>query len=190
MAFFPIMLDLDRVPILVVGKGRQVLNRLRQLGDGSRSLKVYSDAPSAELRDYCGNSLIPHLPVAADLVAGGVIFIGDYPPEQAHAIANPARAAGMLTNIEDVTAGCDFHTPSLVRRGDLLLTVSTGGHSPALAVRIKQFLAEKFSEDWGENLREIAAERQKWRAMNLPYPEIKQKSDEFISTKGWFEKLG
>ena len=162
MAFFPIMLDLDRVPILVVGTGRQVLNRLRQLGEEPRSIKVFSDAPSAELSDFCRGSLILRLPVAADLVAGGVIFIGDYPAEQAHAIADEARAAGMLTNIEDVTAGCDFHTPSLLRRGDLLLTVSTGGQSPALAVRIKQFLAAKFTEDWG---RKSARNRRQTRAV-------------------------
>ena len=174
MGFFPIILDLSRVPVLVVGKGRQSLNRLRQLAADRDSLTVFSDDPSVEFVSYCGAGIIRRLPTAQDFIAGGVIFIGDYSADQAREIAKTARAAGMIANIEDVTDGCDFHTPSMVRRGDLLLTVSTGGHSPAMAVAIKEFLAEKFSDEWEGRLVEIAAKRQQWKSEGRSYAEIKK----------------
>ena len=48
------------------------------------------------------------------------------------ALAGRARAQGILVNVEDEPLLCDFHVPATVRRGDLLLTVSSAGRSPGL----------------------------------------------------------
>ncbi|MDI9409698.1 MAG: hypothetical protein QM523_10705 [Candidatus Pacebacteria bacterium] len=189
MGFFPIILDLSRVPIILVAKGRQGLNRLRQF-DAERDLvTVFSDDPSPEFLEFCHGAVIPRLPLAADLRAGGVLFIGDYAADQAREIAAAGRAAGMLTNVEDLMDGCDFHTPSMVRRGNLLLTVSTGGHSPAMAVAVKEYLADKFSDDWSARLAEMAAMRQQWKSEGRSYGEIKKLSAEFMTEQKWFEGM-
>jgi len=59
-----------------------------------------------------------------------------------------ARNAGALVNIEDAKPLCDFHVPSLVRRGDLVMTVSTAGRSPGLARRLRRHLEKLFGDEF------------------------------------------
>src|SRR6201999_378899 len=77
---------------------------------------------------------ISPVPVAADspLPKIGVLFVAGLDQPSAAALAAKARAAGILVNVEDVPELCDFHVPAIVRRGDLVLTASTGGHAPGL----------------------------------------------------------
>ncbi|HXP75632.1 MAG TPA: hypothetical protein VN823_15925, partial [Stellaceae bacterium] len=57
----------------------------------------------------------------------------------------------------------DFHSPAMVRRGDLLMTVSTGGRSPALARRLGRFLGAIFGPEWQARLEDLSALREQWR---------------------------
>ncbi len=59
-------------------------------------------------------------------------------------LAQLARDAGVLVNVEDVPDLCDFHVPAAVRRGDLLLTVSTGGRAPGLSRILREWLETPF----------------------------------------------
>ena len=67
---------------------------------------------------------------------------------------------------------CDFHVPSIIRRGKLLLTASTGGMSPALARRLREFLAARFAPVWADRLEIIGAARHKWRDEGLSFGEV------------------
>ena len=59
-----------------------------------------------------------------------LLFVAGLPEGEARHLAGRARALGVLVNVEDVLPLCDFHVPAMVRRGDLLLTASTGGAVP------------------------------------------------------------
>jgi len=63
-------------------------------------------------------------------------------------IASDARSRGIPVNIVDKPALCDFILPSVVERGDLLLAVSTGGKSPALAAKLREDLEETFGPEY------------------------------------------
>jgi precorrin-2 dehydrogenase/sirohydrochlorin ferrochelatase len=63
--------------------------------------------------------------------------------------AMEAKAAQALVNVVDVPELCDFTVPAQVVRGDLLLTVSTAGHSPKFARLIRQQLEKKYGEEYG-----------------------------------------
>src|SRR6266508_2972476 len=71
-------------------------------------------------------------------------------PEQRAAIFAEARARGVLVNLVDDTDHCDFAAPAVVRRGELVIAVSTGGRSPALASRLRRLLEERFGPEWEE----------------------------------------
>jgi precorrin-2 dehydrogenase / sirohydrochlorin ferrochelatase len=93
----PIVLDLARVPVALVGRDAQALKRLRHLeADGVARVRVFSDAPSDGLRGYAGERLIERLPTAADLAGSRVVFIADLPPEEIGDIATAAAVAGAL----------------------------------------------------------------------------------------------
>ena len=78
----------------------------------------------------------------------------------------------MLVNVEDRPALCDFHSVAEVRRGDLLLTVSTNGGSPRLAARIRARLESEYSADWSERLAILSSWRKVWRQQGRDISEL------------------
>jgi precorrin-2 dehydrogenase/sirohydrochlorin ferrochelatase len=90
--------------------------------------------------------------------------------------------------VEDVTPFCDFHNPAQVRRGDLLLTVSTGGRSPGLAARIRSELARAFGPEWAERLNAIAARRAVWRRPGRSLDELARLTNATIDANGWLQE--
>jgi precorrin-2 dehydrogenase/sirohydrochlorin ferrochelatase len=73
-------------------------------------------------------------------------------------------SAGVLVNVEDVIALCDFHTPAVLRRGALTLAAGTGGASPAVARAARERLEDAFPEEWSHALDGIAKARAALRA--------------------------
>ncbi|HEX2114498.1 MAG TPA: NAD(P)-dependent oxidoreductase [Alphaproteobacteria bacterium] len=185
----PVVLDLARVPVALVGRDAQALNRLRKLeADGVPRVRVFSDAPSEALRAYGGDRLTLRLPNAADLAGSRIVFIADLPPEDVGDIATAATIAGALVNVEDQRGWCDFHSPSLVRRGDLLIAVSTSGKSPALASRIRVMLEAVFPAVWTERVAELERLRRRLRAHGLG-SEVVHATDAVIASRGWLPPL-
>jgi len=75
------------------------------------------------------------------------------------AIARAARDRGVLVNVMDDISNCDFAAPAIVRRGDLVLAISTGGASPAVARKVREDLERRFGSEWAETLAVIAEVR-------------------------------
>jgi precorrin-2 dehydrogenase len=162
---FPIMLDLSIVPVVLVGNGAQALRRLALLDeDRARFVTVCAPAVSDALAEAAGTRLRRRWPTPAEIASAKLLLIADgaEPGAVADMVA-VARAAGTLVNVEDRPELCDFHSPATVRRGELLVTVSTGGQSPALARRLGRFLAEVFGPEWQARLEELAMLRAQWR---------------------------
>src|SRR5437899_3015900 len=67
--------------------------------------------------------------------------------------------AEILCNAVDEPERCDFYYPAVVRRGALQLAISTGGHSPFLAQRLRRELEERFGPEYGPWLEEIGQQR-------------------------------
>ena len=75
--------------------------------------------------------------------------------------AREARELGVLVNAASEPELCDFMVPARIERGDLLITVSTGGKSPALARLLRERLEQEFSEADGVWLEHLAVLREK-----------------------------
>ena len=67
-------------------------------------------------------------------------------------VADAARERGMLVNVVDVPDLCNFYVNAQVRRGDLTISVSTGGTSPAMARRIREELEDRYGVEYAEFL--------------------------------------
>jgi precorrin-2 dehydrogenase / sirohydrochlorin ferrochelatase len=185
----PLIVDPKRVALGVVGRERACERRLEQLLQaGAGQITVFSDAPSAGLAARAAVRLRRRLPAPDELEHLALLWIVDLPLAEAKPLAEAARAAGCLVNVEDVIELCDFHNPAQVRRGDLLLTVSTGGRSPGLAARIRSELAGAFGPEWAERLNRIAARRTAWRRRGRPLEELARLTDASIDAEGWFRE--
>ena len=75
------------------------------------------------------------------------------------AIARAARARGVLVNVVDDIPSCDWAAPAVVRRGDLVVAIGTGGVSPAVARLVRERLQEEFGTEWAELLRIVGEVR-------------------------------
>lgn len=155
----PIYLDPAAVRIALVGRGERAVRRLQWLRAGGAAPDVWSDVPEA----FGDAVLTPRLPTGAELGGYGAVWIVDL-GDEAEAFADAIRAAGVLVNVEDERALCDFHTPAVVRRGKLVLSAGTGGASPAAARAAREKLEAAFPPNWEAALDELAEAREALRA--------------------------
>ncbi len=183
---YPVLLDLAELTVIVVGNGREAARRIGLLDDAKpRDLRVFSDQPSQALELVAGNRLIRRMPTGEDIPARSILFIGDLSDEHSADLVALGRAAGALVNVEDKIGMCDFHSTTPIRRGDLIVTVSTGGRSPGLAARLKRYLEQVIGPEWSERLERMTMERTRWRQAGLDHAEVKRLTSELIDREGW-----
>ena len=183
---FPLALDLGLMPTLLVGGGPASLKRLGLIeAAGATDLRILAPDPDVAFAEAAAGRLERRLPGASDFARARVVFVADLPYETARPIAEAARAARCLVNVEDVLDLCDFHVPATVRRGDLLLAVSTGGRSPGLARLLKAHLGETFGPEWENHLQDLGNARLAWRAEGRGPAEISRLTAEMIRARGW-----
>jgi precorrin-2 dehydrogenase / sirohydrochlorin ferrochelatase len=84
-------------------------------------------------------------------------------PAERDAIGKAARERGVLVNVMDDAPNCDFAAPAIVRRGDLVLAVGTGGRSPALARKVREDLSVRYGQEWAEVLAIVGEVRERSR---------------------------
>lgn len=182
----PIVLDPAQIRLALVGGGEQAARRLAQLIEGgARHLTVFAADPAPTLAGLAGDRLVRRLPEPEEMSLFAAVWIADCSAVTSERLARAARAAGTLVNVEDDLPLCDFHSPSLIRRGDLLLTVSTGGRSPGLAARIRRYLEQAFGPEWATRLDRLGDERTAWRAEGCQMAEVTRRTDAFINREGW-----
>jgi len=182
----PITLDISDARIVLAGEGLAAVRRLRYLeSGGAGNLAIYSPHPGPELLEAAGSRLSERLPGDSDMSGARLVFVAglDYAPSETIAIA--ARRQGALVNVEDVIGLCDFHTPAVVRRGDLVLSVATGGKSPGLARMMRAYLDERIGPEWEERLDLLARERERWYADGLRGSEVSKRTRDLIERNGW-----
>lgn len=183
---FPIVLDLAALKVVLIGEGDAVQKRLELLdASGAASVAVYSASPAADLKTRAGERLKGARPSEEALEAARLVLIAGLEDEEAAAIAATVRRLGRLVNVEDRKALCDFHVPSTVRRGDLVLTVSTGGRSPGLARRLRRHLERLFGPEWAGRVDGLGDRRRGWQAEGLGVAEIGRRTDAYIEKEGW-----
>lgn len=158
MSLFPIFLKLTGRPCTVVGAGNLAESKIESLLAASASVRVI--APHANRRitalAEAGEVTLQLREYAIGDLAGQFLAVAatDNPAVNRAAFAE-AEAAGVLINAVDDPPFCDFYFPSVVRRGDLQIAISTAGASPALAQRLRKEINELLPLDAGDWLTEL-----------------------------------
>lgn len=100
------------------------------------------------------------------------------------AIAREARARGVLVNVMDDVPSCDWAAPAVVRRGELVFAISTGGASPALTKKLRRLVSEAFGDEWGGVLAVLRAVREE----TLPLlPDVGERARRWSAALDLFE---
>jgi precorrin-2 dehydrogenase/sirohydrochlorin ferrochelatase len=120
-----------------------------------------------------------------DLTEFDIVYVADIERQAAERIAADARRAGKLVNVEDVKELCDFHTPAVVRRGELTFAVSTGGLAPGLAGILAEHIGGLFGAVWATRLRLIEAKRRALRALGASHRDIRDGLALDLRRRGW-----
>ena len=157
-SLFPVMIVGSRVRVAVIGRGDGLNRRLDLLAKAG----IEPQTLTADTRDqFSGLALL---------------FVAGLEEEESAILAQAARAAGVLVNVEDRPDLCDFYVPSQVRRGDLLLAISTSGRSPGLARILREHLETVFGPEWDGILENVASARQQWRVEGLAADEVSRRT--------------
>jgi precorrin-2 dehydrogenase/sirohydrochlorin ferrochelatase len=145
---YPIILDLADKPVLVVGGGGVALRKARDLADAGAHVHVVSPEFLPEFTTDERLHLFPE-PYEKHHLAGARLVVAATNDEAVNArVAAEARAAGALVNVVDRPELCDFIVPAQVRRGELLIAISTGGASPMFARRLRERLEKEFGPEY------------------------------------------
>ncbi len=179
----PVVFDLDKVTVALVGTGAAAVRKLATLDAAGARPTVYDTGASEALRRRAGERYRHGLPNV--YAPGSLLFVAGVADGLASNIAAEARAQGALVNVEDRKPWCDFHVPATVRRGDLLVAISTSGKSPALAARVRRAIERLIGPEWGGRLEAVATLRNRLRARGLPMREVSRRTDAFLDTRNW-----
>jgi precorrin-2 dehydrogenase/sirohydrochlorin ferrochelatase len=163
MRYYPIFLDLQARPCLVVGGGEVAERKVHSLLQAGGQVTVISPALTPQLRSWEAERRIAVLlrPYEmGDLDGFALVFAATDDEELQRRIAAEAWEVGVLVNVVDRPALCSFIVPAIVSRGDLTVAISTSGASPALARKIRQTLEQQFGEEYALVLQVLARVRE------------------------------
>lgn len=147
-----ISLDVTGRRCVVIGGGPEADARVASLLRAGAEVVVVSPRPSTAIEDAAAaGDLALH---RRDWRPGDLAdaFVGYHTREDdgpADAIWAESRRHHVLFSTLDDRPRCDFATPAVVRRGDLVLTVATAGRAPALAKRLRQRLESLLGDEYG-----------------------------------------
>lgn len=172
-SYYPIMLDVRGRPATVVGGDGVAAEKAQALAAAGARVTALAPEFSPELQALAERERITLRRKAyepGDLAGAFVVVAAvTHDPALVEAIWAETQERGQLVNIVDVPARCSFILPSILRRGQLTIAVSTEGASPSLAKRIRQRLEGLFPPAYGPYLRLAAAARARLRSSGVPY---------------------
>lgn len=171
MAYFPLFVSLEGLPCLVIGGGRVAFRKIKTLQEYGAKVTVVSPEICPEIEEISGLKLIRRRFEEKDLRDSKIVFAASSDADCNAEAARLCREKKILVNVADVAQQCDFFFPALVKRGDVVVGISTGGKSPAIAAGVRKKLDRTLPKDLGAFTEEIGKLRK----------EIKDKG---ISTEG------
>ncbi|WP_343346684.1 bifunctional precorrin-2 dehydrogenase/sirohydrochlorin ferrochelatase [Terrisporobacter petrolearius] len=189
--YYPINLKIDDMKIVVIGGGKVAYRKCINFLAFSKRLVVVSEEFIKEFENIKGEiEIIKDSYNEKYIKEAFIVVAATNNKDVNHQIGTYCREYGKLVNVVDDVDLSNFTVPSFVKRGDLLISVSTGGKSPSLSAKIRKELEEVYDQSYEEyinllgenrqiivnNTQDIAERRKKLKELlNLSIDELKQK---------------
>lgn len=166
---YPVMLKMEGREALVVGGGRIAERKARSLLDAGAVVTVVSPRATQKIEDLHreGNLTWKQKTFESEDVENSIILIAATDsPEVNEQVFQAGEAAGKLVNSVDDKPNCSFIAPAVIRRGALVIAISTSGTAPYLARRLKEHFDTLLPADLSDRLEELERIRTEVMAKN------------------------
>ncbi len=164
MKYYPVNLNINNRNCLVVGGGTVGTRKVTTLLECGARVTVVGPEPTPQLKKLAaaGSIQLKERSYRSDDLNKMFLVIGATDDERINRqVSNDAEHFNILCNIADRPEICNFILPAIVRREDLVITISTSGKSPALAKKLRLKLETQFGEEYADFLRLMGAIREK-----------------------------
>ena len=162
--YYPVSLDITGKRCIIVGGGAVAERKAARLIDCGAQVVIVSRTLTQLLKNRKKAKAIEHIDrdYEKQTLNGSFLVIGATDRDDVNAqVSRDALSLGMLVNIVDDPDKCNFILPSLVQQGDLVIAVSTGGKSPALAREIREDLQRQYGPEYKSLLAIMGSLRKK-----------------------------
>jgi precorrin-2 dehydrogenase / sirohydrochlorin ferrochelatase len=164
MDLFPVFLKIAGRPCIVIGAGNLAESKIESLRSAYAKVTVIAPSASPRIVDLAAAGEIEWRQreyAAGDLTGNFLVVAATDVPAVNRAVFAEAAEKDILCNAVDDPPFCDFYFPSVVRRGDLQIAISTAGASPALAQQLRKEINAQLpldTGDWLTDLRDLRRE--------------------------------
>lgn len=153
--YYPIFVDLENKPVLIVGGGNVAYRKVITLLDHGAIVRIVSPHILPELKALvdlkcCFWSEKEY--EREDIKDAAIIFSCTEKDEVNTVVSRDAHELCRLINVVDDPEKCSFIVPSIMQQGELKIAVSTGGSSPIVARQIREQLEAQFDHSYAEYL--------------------------------------
>lgn len=164
MSYYPISLDLTDAKCLVIGGGEVAVRKVTALAEAGARATVIAPEIDPRIEAISGVEIVRRGYDKGDLSGHVLIFAATDDTSLNAEIYREASEHGILVNSVDDPEHCSFIVPSVLRRGDLTIAVSTSGRSPGLSRKLRRELEEVFGPEYADYVRLLGEMRSKVKA--------------------------
>ena len=147
---FPLCINLENKSFVVVGSGRVAMRKLAAIRQFTDKIKVITKEPIKEDL-YDGIKIERKTFDEDDLEGADFVITATGCPAQDEAVVAICKSRDIPVNAADDREECDFFLPGIIKRGDLVVSVSTTGKSPAYS----RYLREQIEDMLPDNIEAI-----------------------------------
>ncbi|NRD77702.1 siroheme synthase [Bacillus sp. BRMEA1] len=182
--YYPIMLRLEGKKALVVGGGKVAERKVTGLLEAGAIITVISPDVTEGLRLLANEGKVIWQPkeFSPSDVKDALLIFAATSDKRANRLVKASAQPHQLVTMADGLDTSDFHVPSKLKRGQLIIAVSTGGASPTLARRIRAMLEEQFDPSYEDYL-EFLFSKRLWILKNVEEASLKRKLLTAIASK-------
>ncbi|MFS1892568.1 bifunctional precorrin-2 dehydrogenase/sirohydrochlorin ferrochelatase [Vibrio lentus] len=153
MRYFPMFLDVENKPILVVGGGEVACRKVDSLLRAGADVTLVSPKVEPYLKQLVDDNKVRWVQnfYSSQLISQNYLQVWATTdnPDLNHQVHNDAKEMGILVNVVDDLPYCDFITPSMINRGRIQIAISSGGASPVLVRNIREKLETVLPQNIG-----------------------------------------
>lgn len=152
MAYFPFYFEVNRLKGIIIGGGRIALEKIEKLDEYDAELTVIAPEVLPEISNYkCVKKIINREFEPEDIADADYVIAATNIGELNVYVRQLCREKHLPVNVVDNQPLCDFIFPSVYKRGQLVVGVSSSGASPQVAVELRK----QFEKDTPDNIEEI-----------------------------------